>query len=164
MHTYVRTCFSRSGMSMYMHTYVRTCFSRSGMSICAHVHAEELMCHIHVHCTDTRGCRSAMEDGEERRFLTMEDRWDNEKVQKQKARCGESSQTRYKLCSLFIFNSAVVVLELWLISDYCSTWPTCMRNAHICTGTARRETSCACVVLVLQRKERKGWILNDNGA
>ena len=35
-----------------------------------------------------------------------------EKVQKKKARCGESSQARYKLCSLFMFDSTVVVLEL----------------------------------------------------
>ena len=35
-----------------------------------------------------------------------------EKVQKKKARCGESSEARYKLCSLFMFDSTVVVLEL----------------------------------------------------
>ena len=35
-----------------------------------------------------------------------------EKVQKKKARCGESSQARYKLRSLFMFDSTVVVLEL----------------------------------------------------
>ena len=35
-----------------------------------------------------------------------------EKVQKKKARCEESSQARYKLCSLFMFDSTVVVLEL----------------------------------------------------
>ena len=57
-------------------TCVCTCLSRSVMSICAHVHAEELKCHVHVHCTDMRGCRMpslAMEDRKERRFLTMED-------------------------------------------------------------------------------------------
>ena len=39
-------------------------------------------------------------------------RREQEKVQKKKARCGESSQARYKLCSLFMFDSTVVVLEL----------------------------------------------------
>ena len=76
-------------------------------------------------------------------------RREQEKVQKKKAHCGESSQARYKLCSLFMFISTVVVHELWLISDICSTWPTRIRNAHIRTGTAQREASCACVVLVI---------------
>ena len=44
-------------------------------------------------------------------------RREQEKVQKKKARCGESSQARYKLCSLFMLDSTVVVLELWLISN-----------------------------------------------
>ena len=35
-------------------------------------------------------------------------RREHEKVQKKKARCGESSQTRYKLCSLFMLDSTVV--------------------------------------------------------
>ena len=35
-----------------------------------------------------------------------------EKVQKKKARCGQSSQVRNKLCSLFMFDSTVVILEL----------------------------------------------------
>ena len=39
-------------------------------------------------------------------------RREQEKVQKKKARCGESSQARFKLCSLFMFDSTVVVLEL----------------------------------------------------
>ena len=39
-------------------------------------------------------------------------RQEEEKVQMLKARCGESSQARYKLCSLFMFDSTVVVLEL----------------------------------------------------
>ena len=39
-------------------------------------------------------------------------RQEQEKLQKKKARCGESSQARYKLCSLFMFDSTVVVLEL----------------------------------------------------
>jgi len=34
-----------------------------------------------------------------------------EKVQNNKAHCGESSQARYKLCSLFMFDSTVVVLS-----------------------------------------------------
>ena len=34
-------------------------------------------------------------------------RQEQEKVQKKKARCGESSQARYKLCSLFMLNSTV---------------------------------------------------------
>ena len=48
----------------------------------------------------------------------------------------------------FMLNSTIVVLELWLISDICSTWPNRMYNAHICTGTARRKASCTCVVLL----------------
>ena len=82
---------------------------------------------------------------------TVEAKWagrEQEKVQKKKARCGEPSQARYNLCSLFMFDSTVVVLELWLIFDYCSTWPTRMCSVHIRTGTTRREASCACVVLV----------------
>ena len=39
-------------------------------------------------------------------------RREQEKVQKKNARCGESSQVRYKLCSIFMFDSTVVVLEL----------------------------------------------------
>ena len=39
-------------------------------------------------------------------------RREQEKVQKKKALCGESSQARYKLCSLFMLDSTVVVLEL----------------------------------------------------
>ena len=39
-------------------------------------------------------------------------RREQENVQKKKARCGESSQARYKLCSLFMLESTVVVLEL----------------------------------------------------
>ena len=66
-----------------------------------------------------------------------------EKVQKKKACCGESSQARYKLCSLFMFDSTVVVLELH---------GACANYAHIrtCThwrGTARCKASCTCVVL-----------------
>ena len=62
-----------------------------------------------------------------------------EKVQKNKVHCGESSQARYKLCSLHVrFNR----------SRPGAPWPTCMRNAYIRTGTARHEASCACVVLV----------------
>ena len=38
-------------------------------------------------------------------------RREQEKVQKKKPRCGESSQARYKLCSLFTLDSTVV-LEL----------------------------------------------------
>ena len=53
-----------------------------------------------------------------------------EKVRKKKAHCGESSQARYKLCSLFMFNSTVVV-----------PWPTRMHNAHIHTGAAWRKAS-----------------------
>ena len=37
---------------------------------------------------------------------------EQEKVQKKKAHCGESSQARYKLCPLSMLNSTVVVLEL----------------------------------------------------
>ena len=37
-------------------------------------------------------------------------RREQEKVQKKKARCGESSQARYKLCSLFMFDSTIVAL------------------------------------------------------
>ena len=74
-------------------------------------------------------------------------REEQEKVQKKKTR--KSSQAKYKLCSLFMFGSTVVVLELLLISDICSTWPTRMRIAHIRTGAARREASCACIVLVI---------------
>ena len=39
------------------------------MCLCAHMHAEELVHHVHVHCTDTRGYRMpslAIEDREER--------------------------------------------------------------------------------------------------
>ena len=98
----------------------------------------------------------AMEDREERRFLTIENgqgnaagppqrtcfaksstersrrlaalrirklrsqctveakraRREQEKVQKKKTHCGESSQARYKLCSLLMLDSTVVVLEL----------------------------------------------------
>ena len=39
------------------------------------------------------------------------------KIQKKKARFGESSQARHKLCSLFMLDSTVVVLELRLIPD-----------------------------------------------
>ena len=39
-------------------------------------------------------------------------RREQEKVQKKKVRCGESSQARYKLCSLLMLDSTVVVLEL----------------------------------------------------
>ena len=41
-------------------------------------------------------------------------RREQEKVQKKKARCGEFSQARYtcKLCSLFMFDSTVVVPKL----------------------------------------------------
>ena len=35
-----------------------------------------------------------------------------EKVHKKKACCGESSQVRYKLWSLFMFDLTIVVLEL----------------------------------------------------
>ena len=35
-------------------------------------------------------------------------RREHEKVQKKKTRCGESSQARYKLCSLFMLDSTVV--------------------------------------------------------
>ena len=51
-------------------------------------------------------------------------RREQQKVQKKNAHCGESSQARYKLCSLFMLDSTIVVLELWLISNICSTWPT----------------------------------------
>ena len=37
-------------------------------------------------------------------------RREQEKVQKKKARCGESSQARCKLCSLFMFDSTIVAL------------------------------------------------------
>ena len=37
---------------------------------------------------------------------------DQEKVQKKRTHCRESSQARYKLCSLFTFDSTIVVLEL----------------------------------------------------
>ena len=59
----------------------------------------------------------AMDDREERRLsqCTVEAkraRREQEKVQKKKARCGESSQARYKLCLLLMLDSTVVVLEL----------------------------------------------------
>ena len=34
-------------------------------------------------------------------------RREQQKVQKKKAHCGESSQARYKLCSLFMLNSTI---------------------------------------------------------
>ena len=39
-------------------------------------------------------------------------RIEQEKVQNKKTHCGESSQARYKLCSLLMLDSTVVVLEL----------------------------------------------------
>ena len=39
-------------------------------------------------------------------------RSEQEKVQKKKARCGESSQARYKLCSVFMLDLTIFVLEL----------------------------------------------------
>ena len=62
---------------------------------------------------------------------------DQEKVQKKRTRCRESSQARYKLCSLFTFDSTIVVLELWLICDNCSTWPTRMRTYALAWHGAR---------------------------
>ena len=66
----------------------------------------------------------------------------------QPKRYGESSQARNKLCSLFMFNWNVIVVELWIISDICFTWPTCMHSVHIHTDMVWREASCASVVLV----------------
>ena len=59
------------------------------------------------------------------------ERREREKVQKKKACCGESSQARYKLCSLFMFDSTVVVLELQGL-------PACANYPHIRTGVAQR--------------------------
>ena len=44
-----------------------------------------------------------------------------------------------------MFDSTVVVLKLHGL-------PACMRNAHIRTGAAWREASCACIVLVYALK------------
>jgi len=74
-------------------------------------------------------------------------RREQEKGQTKKARCGESSQARYKLCSLFMLDSTVVVLELGVISDILA--PHGQSACAMRTGTARHEASCACVVLVL---------------
>ena len=63
-------------------------------------------------------------------------RGQDENKRKKKARCGESSQARYILCSLFMFDSTVVV-----------PWPTRMCNTHIRSGAVRCEASCARVVL-----------------
>ena len=125
--------------SRNVRVYVRTCRSRSGMSICTHLHSRA---RSGTHAS--RAPKMEVEDREERRFLTMEDgkdsaagppqrtcfaelsaersrrlatlrkrkqqsqctkeakraRREQEKVQRKKARCGESSQARYKLCSL----------------------------------------------------------------
>ena len=49
----------------------------------------------------------------EKATKSMYSRREQEKVQKKKAHCGESSQARYKLCSLLMLDSTgVVVLEL----------------------------------------------------
>ena len=136
-----------------MRTYVCVCHTHECQFALTCMHAEELICHVRALTRESTYWMPslAMEDREERRFLTMEDRQDNvvglpqrmrfaessterswrlaasqctveakrarreqEKVQKKKARCGESSQARYtcKLCSLFMFDSTVVVLEL----------------------------------------------------
>ena len=39
-------------------------------------------------------------------------RREQQKVRKKKARCGESSQARYKLCSIFMFDSTVVLSSM----------------------------------------------------
>ena len=62
-----------------------------------------------------------------------------DKVQKKKARCGESSHARYKLCSLFMFDSTIVVLEL-------HGPPACAIRTYV---LARREASCAYIVLLI---------------
>ena len=65
---------------MYVRTYVRTCWSRSGMLICTHLHSHAR--NSFVTCTDDggacgRGTRLRLEDKEERCFLTMDDREDS---------------------------------------------------------------------------------------
>ena len=50
-------------------------------------------------------------------------RREQEKVQKKKACCGESSQAKYKLGSLFMLGSIIVVLELCLTSQLRVTYP-----------------------------------------
>ena len=61
--------------SCTIRAYVRTCLSRSGMSICTHVRTCTLR-NSCVMCTDAQGCL-AMEDREQWRFLTMEDAEDS---------------------------------------------------------------------------------------
>ena len=63
---------------------------------------------------------------------TVEAKRTRESAKEESTLWRESSQARYKLCSLLVLDSTVVILELWLISDISApcTWPTRMCNAH----------------------------------
>ena len=64
-------------------------------------------------------------------------RREQEKVQKKKAGCGESLQARYKLCSFFMFDSTVVVLELHGL-------PACaMHTYSLVQRSARHHAMCS---------------------
>ena len=87
-------------LAMYVRTYVRTCWSRLGMSICTHLHSRAR--NSCVTCTDDGGARAGHEietrghDRKERRFLTMEDGEDSASSSPQRTCFVESSAERIR--------------------------------------------------------------------